>query len=193
MLTTLADVKEDLGYTDATADTRLQRYIAEATSRIEGWCKQPLFKGDYTITERAPGAAILLPPDGKLASTITITAVSISGEELDAAHYELYGAIVHRLSVSGAQICWGASPVTVAYQSGYKGAEEGDANVPADLQRACIDLVKDLENGRDRDSFIRSEGYSDGTSLSYGTAGASLQIFDPKRGPLAPYRKWAPV
>ncbi|WP_193183262.1 head-tail connector protein [Nisaea sediminum] len=193
MLTTLATVKEDLGYTDTAADTRLQRYIAEASSRIEGWCKQPLLEASYSHIERSPGAAILLPPDGKLASTVSITTVTIGSEELDAAFYELDGAILYRLSVSGARVCWGLSPVTVAYQAGYKGAAEAGANVPADLERACIDLVKDLERSRERDSFIRREDYSDGTSLSYGTMGAGQTIFDAKRGPLAPYRKWAPV
>jgi hypothetical protein len=65
----------------------------------------------------------------------------------------------------------------------------GSPTLPADIQRACMQLVAGLYAARGRDLSIRSEGAQDVGQISYMDPRAGMEALPPQvAGLLGPYR-----
>jgi hypothetical protein len=65
-------------------------------------------------------------------------------------------------------LSWPAGRTTIRYTAGYT-LDGAQRNVPPDLERACIIIVKALFHARDRDPALRSETLEDVGSFAWST------------------------
>lgn len=159
-LASLADVKAELGITDAAQDALLTRYIDLCSSAAAQFCDRVFPKetvkdeiwpdGELHAYQVAPGIASLQLSRWPV---VTVTAITENGNVLaDGYDYRFDAAngLAYRLNEHGYPKDWPASPLSVVYQAGYD-------PVPADVQDAVIRMVKARHIARGRDPFLRSE------------------------------------
>lgn len=158
MLTTLAAVKAELSIAGTDDDAAITALIAQMSAAIESYCNRQF--GTRTVTDtfrnRTRREALVL----SAIPATTITTVTESGAELDPTGYELESAksgLLLRLDGSDNLSCWAARKITVEYVAGYilPGGEGSD--LPADIERACIDLCVRGYHGAGRDASLKSE------------------------------------
>lgn len=174
-LCTLADVKEELGITVATYDTRLERLIHAVSSSIAGYCGRTLHY-DAAISESVAGFGgprIML----EHVPIVSITSITMDGLTLDATDYEIEDAaagFVRRESgwvwsarssdnIAGDPIAGTEErEIDVVYKGGYVTAGQVTVGPPAltrtlpyDIEDATIQLVADRY--RNPSSRIASE------------------------------------
>lgn len=167
-LTVKATVKTELGISASTHDTFLDTLIHQASAEIVSYIGRDVASEtlvdrfrcidavDYLWLSRHPVSSISsVTEDG-----ITVTSANY---ELDAASGKLW-----RLDDDGEPITWETDvPIIVTHVSGW--ALLGD--LPHDLERCCIDLVKARYYARTRDPMLRSESVPDVYQVSYQIGG----------------------
>lgn len=160
-LTTIAKVKTELGITGTAEDARLTALVVEASAVIAAWCGRTGF-GRETLrqTERLTGACEAIRLDRDLAPAVT--SVTVDGEALLAAEYELDGSLLYRLSDTY-RIAWVYGVVVVDYQAGWT----LPSGAPADIDRAAQDMVVGLYRAAGRDPSVRQEMVEGIGSTSY--------------------------
>lgn len=150
-LTTVARVKTELSISGSAQDTQLETLIGEASALLAAYCNRDGF-GVETVqqTERVtcPRGCIILARD----LVPAITSVTVDGETLDAADYELDGSLLYRLSDDN-RIAWCAGKVVITYTAGFNLTTAA----PVALARAALDLVVGMYRGTGRDASVRSE------------------------------------
>jgi hypothetical protein len=161
-LTTLARLKTDLGIADAAQDAALADVIREASDAIGRECARPDGFGRETVTETwwlsSQLDCLILSRDILPA----ITFVMEDGATLAATDYLLSGSLLRRLS-DDAPRAWTAQKIVVTYAAGYGLL----ADLPHDLERACLDLCATIWASRGRDRSLRSESADGVGSVSY--------------------------
>lgn len=161
-LTLLATLKTTLGISGSGSDTELSATIKQASGMIASYCRRPEGFGRETVVEtfRSPCGAAKLVLQRDLVPAVS--AVAEDGVTLAGTDWLLDGIMLRRLS-SDVPSCWTASKIAVTYQGGYT----LPASVPADLERACLDLCGTIWASKGRDRTIRSETVDAVGSVSY--------------------------
>ena len=198
-LVTVAQAKAALGIAaeDTSQDATLAQQI-EATSRaINNWCDRIFvvqtyrdqlrnacgWYGEPLVVRQYP---IVLDEGGE-----PLVTVSEDGGALDAALLEVYpeqGA-VYRLDASMTPAAWGAALVVVDYTAGY-------AEIPPDVQGACLEWLAGRWHSIGHDPALRSETIPDLITQVYdsgaGSSGSGMTAMPGGvRDWLAPYRIWS--
>ncbi len=193
-LTTLAAVKAELGITDTADDALLQTYIDQASAMIERFCGRWFGKATYRETLAGYGTSRLLLSCTPIVQVIMIECdgalvTDYLVEDADAgilyrdggwAWSPKTGGYIERHPVAGAE----RLNYVITYEAGYILPENAGSNLPADIQRACIDLVKVRYAERSRDPSITSERLGD-WQASYSTDSITPQVVQI----LAPWRR----
>lgn len=166
-LTTIADVKADLGITSITDDALLTRYVAESSLEFAAVCNRVF--GLETVAELMRPTSAL---DVLVMRRRPIVAITSIVEDDDAAltvdDYELDKAagMIWRLE-SDCRRRWYANKLVVTYQAGY--ALPGSA--PRDLQKAVRAIVKAQYLSKGRDPLVRSEAVPGVYEVAYWVGG----------------------
>lgn len=190
-LTTLETVKAELGVAGAASDIVLARMIAQASGAAGAYCGRVFAREAVSETFRPPGPQA----DLRLARwpVVSIASVTEDGTALAAEDYELDAAsgLLMRLS-DDAPTAWTAAKIVVAYEAGYRLPGEAGRTLPADIERAVLDMVKAAWTGRTRDTTIQQESVPGVYSVTYSTDAASAagtlspsvrDLLDPYRAP----------
>jgi len=185
-LTTLADLKAELGISGSSADARLAAVITQASDAISRWCHR-VFAMEIVQETLRPGRL-----DDELILTrfpLVDVTVTVGGEEIDATTYEVDVArgILHRLGGSDSVGCWPSGivdPIVVDYSAGYVLPGNEDADLPPALERASRELARAYWFSLNRDPAIRSEGIPDLADVTYRGEALPAMV----RGLLAPFR-----
>lgn len=209
-LTTAANARVDLGLpVGAPSDDQLKRFIAQASATAASFCRRTF--GRETVRERfeidwrrrcdedADGLLLSRAPVVRLAS------VKVDGLILAPSAYELAEQPAHPVSlfylrhlVDGEPRAWIGRAVTVEYEAGWllPGESRGDPatttapDLPADVERAVIQLVGAAASASGRDMMVKSEDVEGVGSFSYYVQGASAALPHPEaEATLAQYRR----
>lgn len=161
-LTTLATLKADLGITDSTNDTVLQRYLTAASEAIKNYCNR-VFQVE-TVTDEfwaqrdpypstfASGLAPLQLSRFPIKAAGVSSVVENGTTLVDATDFRVDYTLGHLTRIDGSAypMRWPAYPISVTYQAGY-------VTIPAALVEAVIRLVRASWYARLRDPMLRQE------------------------------------
>ncbi len=188
-LTTLANLKLELGITDSADDSLLTAMIAQASAAIESYCGRVFALQTYTETLPGSAAGTLTLGQSPLRSVASVT---FRDALVDADLYSIIEAGAGQLfKASG----WGRTSVTrqsiiswpvedepdyvAVYDAGYvlptfAAYPIGDGtDLPADVEAACIQAAKATYSSRSRDPNLKSEKVGDFWSASYGNGSSA--------------------
>lgn len=170
-LTTLANLKDDLGITGAAEDTYLARAITQASSAVADYCNRVFAQQTYQVVIRPERDArpwafpnghdpfLLAPPP-----LVSVTSVDedgtalVSGTDYEAALGDQ--PAIYRLNASGDPKDWPSVKITVVYVAGYVLPGNTGATLPAAIEDATIRLVKGRRLARSRDPYLRVDDVS---------------------------------
>lgn len=185
-LVSLTDARDELD-APRTSDTRLKRYITQASEAIATFTRRvwrqetvtetfysPYFMGNwgswgwgwgwrwspYRRSDGKPNPLVL-----QRYPVSSITSVVVDGTALDPTDYLLDGAkgLLYRWDPDGSvAMAWGAQTVAITYVAGYQLAD-----VPPDVQQACMTMIRQRYFSRDRDPYLRSRNVPDVQEESY--------------------------
>lgn len=179
MLTTVANVIDEL-QTDNSRTAYITRLIQQAGAAIERHCNRAFTRvsqADILVVRRTVRSDLRLVLPRKPLITLTSIVYTDSGTVVAGTEYSIEdkpGAILYRANGWSGQpgynpqsnAYWNDLPpietrYTVTYDAGYDPMEGSPgspaAPVPADLERACIDTVKEYWYGGTRDRNVRME------------------------------------
>lgn len=169
-LSVIATVKAELDISGTSQDDELQRLLTEASVQIATYCNRVFAVQTYSEVYRNVRCRSLLPLSH--APVDTITSVSVDGTALESTEYEVEAeaGFLYRLS-DDTRIAWTACKIAIVYSAGYTLLTE----LPYDIERACIDLVKRRHYAKTRDPSLRSLDVPDVAREDY-WGGPSLEI-----------------
>ena len=177
-----ATVKSDLGISDTSQDTRLDRLIAASAAAFAKYCGRAFIQQTYIETWRlatggpseywqsskAVDPVVALPPS--VWPVVSVTSIVEAGTTLDPTLYvnakpldpAQPGRGFIRLDASGAESAWGRGNIVATYVAGFNAptVTGGNAPLPADLYEAAILDVRARFNAKDNDasrSVIRED------------------------------------
>lgn len=160
-LTTLTALKAELGITVSTYDTRLTSLILQVSAQIETFLDRQLSRRTLTEIFSTPWVETRWRLERHLWlaawPVASITSVTDGDSVLTTDDYVLDAAegILTRGAVGYCGM-W-APIVTVVYAGGYILPGSVGADLPADIERACLDLATRYHHGGGRDPTLRSE------------------------------------
>lgn len=184
MLTTLDIVKDELGITDDSEDTRLTRYITQASARIESEVHRSL-EYQEGIVESVPALGWKYIPLARR-PVVSVSSVTFAGSTVDADEYSLdseAGLLFRangwpwdaslRTGLAGDKVTGTEqSRIEVTYDGGYvtpAQAAEDDTltrTLPYDLEGVAIQLVVLQYRARGESPAVSSEKLGD-ASVTY--------------------------
>lgn len=193
-LTVKATVKLELGISDTAQDDKLELWIHQASGIFAAECNRVFAKEtvseQFRLTRRYPvdwSNQEALPlsryPVG------TITSVTADDVVLDVADYEVDpGSGLLYLLSAGVRSSWTAQKVVVVYAGGYALLGE----LPQEIERAVISLVKQYFFGGNRDPQLRSEEVINVQRFDYRvSSGADDGAYPPDfEKMIQKYRRW---
>lgn len=207
-LTTLTNVKLDLGITDGKSDQRIKAWIAQASGIAVRYCDRPLAKETVTETFRQTGHQreylwrdSVSSHAGHSGGTnglrltrypiIGVDSVAVDGTLIDPSQYEFDETELYRLTADGHPDAWRfGKSIVVAYAAGY---EIPIVAAYADLERAVISMVRDFRAATFRDDpFLKSRETVGVSRLEWWIPIAASLVLPPEiSGLLDPFvRKW---
>lgn len=187
-LTLRQTVKDELGLTNGSKDSLIDRYIDVASSAIPAYLNRVLAQETVSETIRDFCHAQALPL--KRTPVTDIDSVTVDGAALAASEYEVDpdSGLLYRLS-GNSQVCWSGSVVVVQYTGGYELLE----TLPNEIEEAAIWLAKGMYYARARDPKVKSEEVPDVGTFEYWVGpmpGQSDYGFPPEViSMLAPHRR----
>lgn len=185
-LTDLTTVRDELGLTDTTSDTKLTRYINAASKKISQYCNRVFVTETVQETWRAPAN-----PSGGLAYNLSdeplhlsrwpvqsITSVVVDGAAPLVANtdyiFEPDTGNLYRLDANGRYAAWSFNyTLVVTYVAGYVDQED-------DVAFAALNLVRLLWYSQPRDPTIKSESTVGVDSVTYDTSAGSPKGLSPE-------------
>jgi uncharacterized phiE125 gp8 family phage protein len=188
-LTTLAAVKGELALA-ATADDEvlLQSLIEQASEAIAAHCqrvfgRESLQETQWLGDELVTSLVLARYP------VVSLSGVTVDGAALTGGDYKLDGANGRLLRSGVDRLARWSGTVVVDYQAGYLlPGMSGSRDLPADLERAAIELVKSYWHARRRDPALASETLPEVYAVRYRDAdGGCLALPAQVRQLLAPY------
>lgn len=185
-LATIAAVRTDLGLTEAAyPDARVERLIDQASAQAATFCRRVF--GRQVYRERVDGCAFwteieLVLSQGPVNRILGITA---DGVAMSPATYETDGSFVYRLRGLD-RVCWSGRRLIVDYEAGWLlpgdqvGSDfTGDTPLPADVEKAVIQMIGMAASEGSRDIAIRQEEVEGVGSFSYYVQGAAATLAHP--------------
>lgn len=152
-LTDLDTVKTEFGITDDSEDEKLAQWITQASQIAASYCRRVFgeetvretFRPEYNNASYATTRDLLPLTRFPVSS---ITSVLEDGNAVDTSDYELDSKAGHIYRLTSGDVSqWSfSSSVVVVYIAGYAADD-----VPADLERAVIMMIKDLRADATRD------------------------------------------
>jgi hypothetical protein len=196
--TTIFTIKSELGISDNSQDVRLQALIVQASGLIDGYCGRAFMRGAHIEKIKGYGAGSCLSI--KNTPIISITSIALDDEIIDASNYAIESEDAGLISgdfVDTAPVCYSITGMThmagrqqrrynVAYIGGYLLPDDANRNLPYEIERACIDLVRGGYYAQGRDVSIKSESTDGVGSITY--AGNAVMGVENVRGLLASHR-----
>ena len=192
-LTTVQIVRAELGLDETgSIDAILDNMILEASSAIETFCSRKF--GKRTITETLP-SSINTRLHLKNNPVVTLTSVTYDGTLVDSADYSMpeptQGWIYNK---SYWKNTYGEYLYSVVYEHGFvlPSFTSGTRDLPYDIERACIAVVKNMFLGKDREQDVSSEEIPDVYKVTYGTSSkANRELINPfVANLLLPYKEF---
>ena len=189
-LTTIANVRMDLGLSpDAPADGQVLRFIAQASSRAATFCRRTF--GREIVRERFGGqlsdcgGRFGLPLDR--APLVRILGVTVDGVAMADGTYEIDERFLYRLQ-DGVRCGWIGRSVAVDYEAGWllPSEKRGDPpstiapDLPADIERAIIQLVGVAVSVGGRDAMVKSESVEGVGSTDWYVQGSTASLPHPE-------------
>lgn len=154
---------------DASQDAALEPLIDQASAAIVGFCGRPLASTTYreTVYSRLALDSLIL----SRFPVASIASVGIDGADIAADGYRLEAAtgIVHRRTPTRCGPFWPAGETVITYTAGYELPDD----LPADIQRAAILMLRQSHMAAGRDPLLRSEETDGVASFSFFAAGAA--------------------
>jgi hypothetical protein len=167
-LTTLTALKAELGITGTASDVRAQALIKQASATIETYLGRRLGRRSLTDLFRNPWdfgtrwrsvPRLYLSAWPVVADSVVVVenAITLSPTDytLDAEEGMLTRG-VYGVSYGPLSYAWGEN-VSVSYDGGYILPGTDGADLPGDIERACLDLAIRSFHGAARDPALRSE------------------------------------
>lgn len=197
-MTTLENVALDLGRDIGTLeDMQIQRFIVQASARAASFCRRSF--GRETVRERL--APCPYPDDQGLlldrGPVVRILGVVADGVTMAAETYETDGMSLYRVE-GGARRPWSAHSLVVDYEAGWllpseeRGIPPTTAalDLPADVERAVVQLVGVALSASGRDVMVKSEDVEGVGRFDYYVQGASAELPHPEaEATLLQYRR----
>lgn len=196
-MTTVATVRRELGdAAAAAADEDIRRWIQQHSAaavrhlnrQIAKETVLDIFRADWP---RIDGSGLLKPVDVLMLSrwpVASITSVVEDGTTLTADDYEVVEDIgeLWRLK-DDARVCWVNAKISITYQAGWEMVDE----LPADLERAVIVMVKGSVFSASRDPMLKQESVPGVLEQSFwvGSVGDNSAIAPEALALLEPYRR----
>lgn len=164
-LTTLATVKDELGVTAGTpSDATLGRWIHEVSMQISNICHRTFGRETvselFTEYEASVGPLKLRRFPVAQVDSVTEGGVLLTTDEWLA---DLEAGIVRRRTWGLVNTHWLPCDVTVVYQAGYQLLGE----LPYDIERAALLLMRYRHQAGNRDPMVRSEAIPGKYEISY--------------------------
>lgn len=168
-LATLDAVKTEIGISGTGSDTQLSGLLTDSSRIIASYCRRTFGKETVSQTFRQTRAWMtnaVYPEELRLSRFPLVSVTSVtedSNDPLLSTDYEadFTKGILYRLDVNDARARWTASKIVIPYVAGYRlpndQAAAGVEDLPDDIQRACVMLVKLLWFGRKRDPLLKDE------------------------------------
>lgn len=154
-LTTLGRAQEHLG--SAAPDAGLTaHFVDQASAVVASHLGRPLARETlrevYRLEEPEPHLPLARVP------LVSITSIVEDGVTLTTDDWEAdsEAGLLYRLSTD-CRISWQARRIVVTYVAGYILPGAGVANLPADIERACLVTIASMAAGTGRDPQLRSE------------------------------------
>lgn len=200
-LTTISNVRGDLGLAaNAPADPQLLRWIDQASQQAATYCRRTF--GRETVRERldlcCQGAVSdcggILLDRGPI---VSITSVKVGGMLLAPDAYATEGRMLYRMEGDERRY-WFGRDLVVQYEAGWllPGETRGEPatttaeDLPADVERAAIQLVAVSVSAVGRDMMIKSEDVEGIGSRDFYVQGASATLPHPEaEATLSQYRR----
>lgn len=170
-LTTLSALKAELGITDTTQDALLEQLIDQASAMIETYCNRCFAKQRYRETIPGYGSAYLILT---MRPVISIESIKENGTLISDYSLDSPGSgLVHRRKGWGwdPSIAWNitwhvianseVADYEVEYTAGYVLPGDVNRTLPADIEKACIDIVKNWYLENQQGTNIQSESLGD--------------------------------
>lgn len=183
-LTDLESVKQELGITTTAEDTKFGSWIKQASSIISSYCNRVF--GSETVSEtfrleRNPQKIVLTRFPVSVISSVLENDISLTTDDYES---DLAKGMLTRLS-SDSLSCWAACKIVVSYRGGYDLLDD----LPDDIQRACISLVRQLRSQSTRDPLAKRIEIPDVRTVDYwvGQVGESGSMPPDVMDILAPY------
>lgn len=152
----LLDVKEELGITSTTSDSKLQRWITATSQRFASICNtvfpEQVYSERFRLGAHAHAGYFrgpLLLRRQPVTAILSITEDDTALVEDTDFETDLESGLVYRLS-AGNRYRWHASAVNVSYSAGYY-------PIPADLADAVITIIRHRWATSGRDPLLRSQ------------------------------------
>lgn len=174
-MTTRATVKAELEITDNASDAKIDALIGQASATCTSYLNRTIAQEtvtDYFRRDRARGCSGVINAVGSLWLSrwpvSSISAIVEDGVTLDTTGYELNSNTgqLWRLDDDD-RTRWSATKITITYVGGYTMITE----LPPDLERACLSLVKLQWFATKRDPLVRQENIPGVYEVAYGFGG----------------------
>ncbi len=157
-LTTVAAVKDELGITGTSEDEKILTWIRQASSMIAGYCNRVF--AEETLSEQfrlTREEAVLQLRRWPVSSITSITQDEDDPLDGDTDYeFDPDTGQVWRL-ISDIRVSWAAQKIVVVYVAGYELLGE----LPYEIERAAISLVKLYRSSATRDPMLKSESIPD--------------------------------
>jgi hypothetical protein len=154
-LTTLTNVKQDLGITGTANDPALKRYISAVSGNVANYCNR-VFAVE-TIEDRFLRSSSFTDVTDLLqlsrCPVVEIASVTVDDAPLIAEQDYILNASVGqliRIDAGGRQCLWHGRTIVVSYDAGFE-------TIPPDLEDAVIRVVTTRYRAKGRDLSIRQE------------------------------------
>jgi hypothetical protein len=178
LLTTRETLKLRLKFDEDPEEEILDALALEASDMIATHCDRVF--GKETVREQFRLECHL---DGPLIlarrPVVSIVAVTEAGTALAATDYEIDKdkGLLTRLS-GDEPACWRSGKILVDYSGGWilPGWSGQTRNLPADVESACIELVKMLLFSAERDPFVEREASPGVADITYGAGAGSASL-----------------
>lgn len=168
---------------DDSQDATLEPLIDQASAAIVSFIGQPLASQTYreTVWSRTSSDSLIL----SRFPVASIGSVEVDGAAIDAEGYRVDPAtgIVHRHSPTRCGPFWPAGETVIEYAAGYELPDD----LPADIQRAAVLMLRQSHFAGSRDPLLRSEETDGVATFSYFAAGAAAVPLE-AQALLSPYQ-----
>lgn len=203
-LTTAANARGDLGLpATVPTDTQLERWIDQASAQASTFCRRTFGRATYRERFEIANRCLDDPYLGlqlDAAPVVSISAVKVDGLLLAPTTYEADGRLLYRLQ-DGERRAFHGRVVVVEYVAGwvlpsevgdYATPPAGAERLPADVERAVIQLVGVAASASGRDMMVKSEDVEGIGSRSFYVQGANASLPHPEaEATLMQYRRLA--